>query len=112
VSEDRLTFILDAAATQERVLFLVAGRVWEGHIESCLDGVLTVAARMVASTHSFTMQRWDLTEIADMATQEPQGDDGDDELLTHARQLTEQARRYEEMSLAERLVYERIAREE
>jgi hypothetical protein len=111
---DRLQFILDAAASQERVIFLVDGRVWEGHIESCLDGVLTAVARMVASAHPFTIQRWDLTEIADMAAQEPQGDDAgdDDELLTQARELMDQARSYEELSLAERLVRDRIPREE
>jgi hypothetical protein len=105
---DRLDFILEAAESQEPVLFLVDGEVWEGHIESCLDGVVDAVVRPIRQTQPYTGQRWSLDQIADMGRREPEGDDeAEDELFRSARRMVDQAREYGEMSLAERILRQR-----
>lgn len=105
--------ILEAIAGQEPMLFLVDGRVWEGHIESCLAGDLAAVVRPVGTRTPRVGQRWRLDAITEMARQEPEGDDEpEDELLGAARRMTEQAREYGELSLAERLLRDRETRKE
>jgi hypothetical protein len=102
---DRLDFILEAAESQEPVLFLVDGEVWEGRIESCLDGVVAAVVRPIRQTQPYTGQHWSLDQIADMGKREPEGDeDAEDELFVSARLMVQQAREYGEMSLAERIL--------
>lgn len=109
---DQAAFILEAAESQAPVLFLVDGRVWEGHIQSCLDGLVVAVARPAGQSLPSAEQRWRLEEIVQMGPAESSGDDGEDEdeLFTQARLMAEQARDYGEMSLAERLLKERDRR--
>lgn len=111
---DRVAFILDALDDQEPLLFLVAGEVWEGHMQSCVEGAVVAVVRQAGATHPYGERRWRLEDIADMARREPEGDDDeeDDGLFAQARRMTELARDYGEMSLAERLLKDRAMREE
>lgn len=107
----RAQFLLDVAASQERVLLLAVGVVWEGHIESCVDGTVVAVVRPVGLERQFEQKTWHLEHIEQMArAEDAQAEEGTDPLQVYARSLAEEARAYGRRSLAEQLVHERMNR--
>lgn len=99
----RASFLLDVANSQERVLFLIERRAWEGYVESCVMGTVVAVIRLAGTRDAFIRREVALTSIRDMVRVEPSKGGTEDPLLARARELVAQAH----MSLAERLVMQR-----
>lgn len=102
-------FLLEVGQAQERIVLLVEGVVWEGHVEEALAGTVVAAVRPVGLGRPFERKRWTLAEIDQIARAEDtvEADEEDvDPLVQYARHLAEKARAYSGLTLAERLVRE------
>jgi hypothetical protein len=109
-SEERYTLVMQLIADQAPALFAVDGRVYEGRIESCLRGQLTAVTRAYGTRDEYRRCSWLLHEI-DIAPVEAEAPaDDEDLLIEQARAMSAQAKEYDELSLAERLVADRIPR--
>lgn len=113
--KDKHAILLHAALELEPMLVLADGRVWEGHVRSCAAGSVRAVMRPVGSGEPLVEKSWSVFEIDDVGRQEYQQDgdeEPEDELLVQARAMVAQAREVGELSLAERLVRDRLRRQD
>lgn len=115
MTDDVLRAVQSAAETQERVLLNVAGVAWEGHVAMFVAGMVVAVARRIGSGQPLHHQEWPLEDVKEVVTAEQTDSaaatsDDDDELFKAARGMVEQAREYEGLSLAERLLRDANAR--
>jgi hypothetical protein len=106
----QVELLVDLGAEQQPAIVLVAGVVWEAHLESVLSGTVVAAARAVGLGGDWERMSWQLAEIEDLAAKPEEYEEPDDPLQVHARELAAQARRYAELPLAERILLEREQR--
>lgn len=106
---ERAELLLGLVAEQAPALVSVGGKLYEGHIQSCLAGEVVAFARPYGTRENRQEYRWELKVIDDIGRQEAAGaEDGDeDPLMVTARELAAQAAEYDGLSLAERLIAER-----
>lgn len=106
---DRFELLMDLVAEQAPALFSVGGTVYEGHVQSCLSGVVVAVVRPYGTRDTREEHRWALADVDDIDRLAEAGDDVDDEdpLMATARDLAARAEEYEGLSLAERLIRER-----
>jgi hypothetical protein len=114
--------ILDLVETGERVVMRVAWSegpveydvVWEAHLQSCLAGTIVAVARPLGVQRPFEQERFELETVAELAPWPEPGEASEEpanELSKMAAEMAAQAREYEGLSLAERLVRDHIRRE-
>lgn len=110
-SEGRYALIMQLIADQAPAWFAIHGKVYEGRIESCLRGELTAVMRAYGTHDEYQRRSWLLNVIDDIAAVEAEAPaDDDDPLIEQARAMSAQAKEYDGLSLAERLVADRIPR--
>lgn len=109
--EKRVALILKLVEGQHRAVFSVQGVIWDGFVLSCLYGRLNVVARPYGTDEAREDHTWDLGEVNDIGFFEEDADEEEaDSLMGTARELAGRAREWDELSLAEQLVRNRIPR--
>jgi hypothetical protein len=106
---DRFNLLMDLIDEQAPALMSVEGIVYEGHVQSCLQGEVRVVARAYGTRDTRREYRWDLDAISDIDRLTDAGDDElvEDPLIQQARDMAARAHEYDGLSLAERLLADR-----
>jgi hypothetical protein len=105
---DRFELLMALAGEQAPAIFNVDGVIYEGHVQSCLAGEVVAVARPYGTRDVRQEHRWTLVQILDMDRLLEPDDEPEDPLVRQARDLAARAQEYDRLSLAERLVADRI----
>jgi hypothetical protein len=109
--EKRFALIMRLVESQERAVFSVHGVIYDGFVLRCLNGRMDVVARPYGTDDVRENLAWDLGEVDTFGLFENDVDDEvEDPLMGTARDLAGQAKRWDELSLAERLVHQHTPR--
>jgi hypothetical protein len=107
---DRFDLLMSLVAEQAPALFDVGGVIYEGHVQSCLAGEVVAVARLYGTRDVRQECRWDNSEIRDIGRLAEAGEESEDPLVVQARDLAARAVQYDGLSLAERLLADRISK--
>lgn len=106
---DRFDLVMTLVAEQAPALIDVGGAIYEGHVQSCLAGEVVAVARLYGTRDVRQEHRWTIGEIRDIdQLREAGADEPEDPLIVQARDLAARAQEYGGLSLAERLLADRI----
>jgi hypothetical protein len=108
MSNDRFELLMALVAEQAPAIFNVDGVIFEGHVQSCLAGEVVAIARPYGTRDVRQERRWNIGQIHDFDRLVEAADEPEDPLVEQARDLAARAQDYDRLSLAERLVADRI----
>jgi hypothetical protein len=105
---ERFDLLMALVDEQAPALMNVGGVIYEGHVQACLQGRLTVVARPYGTRDIRKEFTWALAEVIDIdRLRDDVPSEPEDPLVEHARGMAVQAEVYDGLSLAERLLEER-----
>lgn len=105
---DRSELIMDLIGEQAPALLVVDGVVYEGHLQSCVRGVVTAVVRAHGTHVAREALHWPLVEISDVGRADEPAEEPEDPLIGVARELAAAA----DGSLAEILLRTHTTRRE